>query len=79
MKHQTSSTRTALRRTLVSLGLAAAFTSSFALPVFTLNPSAAGLNGTNVTADNILVSDFSTVRFTGTGSNFTEHGYLSVT
>lgn len=50
--------------------------SAAALPQFTLNPGAAGLKGDTVTADNILVSDYSTVNMSG--KSFTESGYLDV-
>lgn len=55
-------------------------TSALALPVFTFNPSAAGLTGSNVTADNLIISDFSTVVLTpsGTGATFTDTGVLPV-
>jgi hypothetical protein len=70
----------ALRRTLVALALAAAYSSSWALPQFTLNPSAAGMtNATGtITADNILISDFSSVTFTSPTA-FTDTGLLEVT
>jgi len=61
MRYQVFYRQPALRRTLVAFALAAAYSSSWALPVFTLNPSAAGMNGTQFTADNILISDFSSV------------------
>ena len=48
-----------------------------ALPPFTLNPTAAGLNGVSFTADNLLISDFSTVTFTSP-TTFTDTGYLAV-
>jgi hypothetical protein len=77
MKYQALLSRTALQRTLVCAALAAAYSSSWALPVFTLNPTVLG--GTSqVTADNILLSDFSNVTFTG-ATTFSERGYLSVT
>ena len=69
-----------LRRSAVALAIAAAAGSaSAALPQFTLDPSAAGLGsatGPVITADNILVSDYSTVAYTSTGG-FTESGLLS--
>jgi hypothetical protein len=51
---------------------------SAALPQFTLNPGAAGLNGASITADNILISDYSTVVIDPAGT-FTETGYLPIT
>jgi hypothetical protein len=51
---------------------------SAALPQFTINPSAAGLNGASLTADNILISDYSTITIDPAGT-FTETGYLPVT
>jgi hypothetical protein len=53
--------------------------SAFAdLPAFTLNPTAAGLNGASITADNILISNYSTITTDASG-NFTESGYLPIT
>jgi hypothetical protein len=51
---------------------------SAALPQFTLNPGAAGLNGSSITADNVLISDYSTVTIDA-GGTFTETGYLPIT
>ncbi|OWQ92225.1 hypothetical protein CDN99_07750 [Roseateles aquatilis] len=67
----------AFQRTLLALALAAASASASALPQFTWDPAAAGLNGSSFTADNLLVSNFSTITF-GAGNSFTESGYLSV-
>lgn len=54
-----------------------------ALPQFTLNPSAVGLNSTGAfTADNIIISDFSTVVLTPDGkggATFTDSGVLPIT
>lgn len=63
-------------RSFAALTLAGASASVLALPSFTLNPASAGLAGTAFTADNILISDFSTV--TITGSTFTDVGFLAV-
>ena len=51
-----------------------------ALPAFTLNPQAASpaLNGGAVTADNIIVSDYSHVVLDTGSQTFTETGLLSV-
>lgn len=60
---------------------AAIASSAVALPVFTFSPSAVGLTGANVTADNLVISDFSTVVLTPNGSggaNFTDTGVLPV-
>lgn len=67
-----------VRRALVGATLAVASTSPFALPTFTWVPGAATppLIGAPVTADNIIISDFSTVRFTG--ASFTDAGFLAV-
>ncbi len=69
----------AFARTLLSVALVAAYSSASALdlPDFTWNPAGAGLTGTTFTADNIIVSDFATVTFTG-GNTFHEEGYLGV-
>jgi hypothetical protein len=52
-----------------------------ALPQFTWNPAAVGLNGSAFVADNIILSDFSTVVLTPNGSggaDFTDVGTLAV-
>jgi hypothetical protein len=68
-----------VRRAVVGAALAVASSSPFALPVFTWAPAGATppLVGAPVTADNIIISDFSTVRFTGPTS-FTDTGFLAV-
>jgi hypothetical protein len=67
------------KRTAVALAMLAGCASASALPTFTFNPAAAAptLAGTSFTADNILISDYSTVTFDGAG-NFTDTGFLSV-
>jgi hypothetical protein len=66
-----------VQRALMALTLTTACSATWALPVFTLDPAAAGLAGSSVTADNIIISDYSTVRINeGTGS-FTDTGFLS--
>jgi len=69
---------TALHRSVlaIAVGIACSAASAQALPQFTLNPGAAGLAGANITADNILVSDFATV--TLNGPSFNETGFLAV-
>ena len=66
----------AVQRTLLGLALVAASASASALPAFTWDPQAAGLNGQSFTADNLLVSNYSTVTFSG--SSFTQTGYLAI-
>ena len=71
---------------LASLGLAFAVagygTAAAAPSLFTFSPGGAGLTGTNVTADNLVLSNYSSVLFTGAASgggvNFTESGFLPV-
>jgi hypothetical protein len=46
--------------------------------VFTLDPSAAGLNGDAVTADNIIISDYSTVFLDQATGSFTDQGFLAI-
>jgi hypothetical protein len=46
------------------------------LPPFTFDPGAAGLAGGTITADNVLISDYSAVTLSGT--TFSEVGLLSV-
>lgn len=54
--------------------------SSWALPVFTFNPSGAStpLAGSMLTADNIIVSNFSHVSVDANTGAFTDTGFLSV-
>ena len=52
-----------------------------ALPQFTFSPGAVGLNGASFTADNIQISDFSTITLTNTSAttqSFTNDGTLAV-
>ena len=67
---------TALHAALAVM-LATACAAAAALPSFTLNPGAAGLNGANINADNILISNYSTVLIDPSGT-FTEFGYLPI-
>ena len=69
--------RHAVRRTVAVAALGVASASAWALPTFTLNPAGAGLLGTPFTADNIIISDYSIVRFRS-GNTFTDNGFLSV-
>ena len=66
-----------LRRTAVAVATAASCTAALALPQFTLDPATAALVGTTFTADNLIISDFSTVTF-GPANTFTDTGFLSV-
>ncbi len=69
----------ALRHAGMALALATVSAGAFAdLPDFTVNPAAAGLAGSSFTADNLLMSNFSTVMNDPSGA-FTETGYLAVT
>ncbi|MDP9044430.1 MAG: flocculation-associated PEP-CTERM protein PepA [Pseudomonadota bacterium] len=67
-----------IRRSILAMAVFAACGAATAdpLPPFTFDPSAAGLDGSAVHADNILVSDYSTVHTSG--STFSETGYLAV-
>ena len=80
MKGRSLPSRLACTCALAGLALSGAVSTAAAqaLPSFTLNPAAATppLLGTAFTADNILISDFSTV--TLSGSTFTDAGFLSV-
>ena len=66
-----------LQGALAAVTLMAACVSASALPAFTFNPAGAGLAGTPINADNILVSSFATVTIDASG-NFTQTGYLPV-
>jgi len=78
MRYASLFQRRALRRTLVAMALASAYAGAWALPTFTFTPTAVGLTGAAVTADNVLLSDFSTVTFTG-ATTFSDTGLLSIT
>jgi hypothetical protein len=68
----------AVRTAVTATALAAApFAWSQGLPDFEFSPSGAGLTGSNVIADNIIISDYSHVVISGDGS-FTDEGYLAV-
>ena len=70
--------KTILRRTVLAVATVTACAgASAALPQFTFNPNAVGLEGTGFSADNLIISDYANVIFTPTG--FTETGFLSVT
>lgn len=75
-----SSNRLPLLRTAVAMAIAASGSVAMAAdpPSFTFNPTAVGLTGSAVTANNILISDFSKVTFTS-ASTFSETGFLVVT
>lgn len=67
-----------LKRAVVAVAATVACAGAWAdLPDFTFNPTGAGLTGSSLTADNLLISDFATV--TLSGSSFTEFGTLYVT
>jgi len=71
-------TGTALRHVAAAAALLALSAgANAALMPFTLDPTAAALAGPAFTADNLLISDYSTV--TNSGSSFTETGFLSIT
>ncbi len=80
--HTKVSSRSAagLPRFIAALTLCAASAASWALPMFTLLPNNAvpSLNGGAVTADNIIVSDFSHVTVDAITGDFTDTGMLSV-
>jgi len=87
MRSQSLFQRAAVSRVLASVTLAAASVGAWAQATadttpqqFTFRPAQAQvpLTGGAVTADNIIVSDFSTVTFTG-ANTFTDRGFLSVT
>ncbi len=79
MKHSTSKTRFSfLHEATAAVALLTVSAAASALPAFTLDPSAAGLNGSTINADNILISDYSTITIDAAGT-FTETGYLPIT
>lgn len=71
-----------MKTTAMLIGFSIACASpAIALPQFTFDPAAAGLTGTSFTADNIILSDFSTVVLTPNGSGgatFTDDGVLAI-
>jgi hypothetical protein len=79
MKHTTSKAKFSfLHGATVAMALVTACATASALPSFTFDPAAAGLLGTSINADNILVSSFSTVTIDPSGT-FTQTGYLPIT
>lgn len=64
-------------KTIAGLGLATAASLASAQLSFTFDPASVGLAGSSFSANNILISDFATVRNTG-GSTFSESGYLAI-
>ncbi len=78
----TSTTHLPIRaRTAVALALATLCGAALAapLPQFTFDPNAVGLGspGNAFTADNLLISDYSTITF-GADNTFTDTGYLAI-
>jgi len=69
-----------IKHAAVALSLAAMTAGATAanLPQFTFDPTAVGLAGAAFMADNLLISNYSTVTL-GTGNSFTETGYLAIT
>lgn len=73
-----SFSRTIAGAAFLSVSMAA---SAQALPQFTFDPSAVGLSGAAFTADNIIISNYSTATLTPNlsgGADFTETGVLPV-
>lgn len=78
----TTNPTTELRSKLLSAAVlavaASACANASALPVFTLNTGAiSGAPAGTITADNLLISDYSAVTF-GSGGSFTDTGYLAI-
>jgi hypothetical protein len=69
--------RTAFRGILVAMALAFAYQGARA-DTFTFTPAAVGLTGAAVTADNVLLSNFSNLTYTG-ATTFSDRGFLSIT
>jgi hypothetical protein len=71
---------TRVLRAAAALAIAATGSAALAAdpPSFTFDPGAVGLTGTSVTANNILISEYSKVTFTS-ATEFTETGYLVMT
>lgn len=80
MKHTPSKPRFSFLHgaTVAAALMTACVAASAALPTFTFDPAAVGLNGASITADNILISNYSTVTIDA-GGTFTESGYLPIT
>ena len=77
MKLQNLITGTMVKRSFLAAAVAATCaTSAFAAPTFTFDPSKVGLSGTAITADQVIISDYTNVAFTDT-THFTERGFLS--
>lgn len=79
MKHSMGEIRCRfLRRATAAATLMACCAAASALPMFTFDPAAAGLNGASISADNILISNYSVTAIDPAGT-FTESGYLPIT
>lgn len=80
MSHMRVRGRSVMLVGLLALPFSAASAATF--PPFTFNPAAVGLNGAQFSADNIIVSDFSTITYTSgspsTARNFTDVGFLPI-
>ncbi|MDY0743786.1 flocculation-associated PEP-CTERM protein PepA [Paucibacter sp. R3-3] len=68
---------TTIQRGLIGAGLLALSAAASALPSFTFDPAAVGLNGSSFTADNLLITDYARVTSSPSGA-FTETGFLSI-
>jgi hypothetical protein len=69
--------RTIVHRAVIALALGASCAAaSAALPPFTFDPGAVGLSGGSFTADDVLITDYSTTTISGT--SFSETGFLSL-
>lgn len=69
-----------VQRALMALTLTTACATTWAqqLPEFTLNPAGVGLAGDTVISDNIIISDYSTIRLDSDTGSFTDRGFLAV-
>ena len=78
MTHKLSSSSSiAVRIGFAAVALSAAFSAGAALPSFSLDPGAVGLNGGRVDADNFIVADYSTTKFLS-ATILQEAGFLPV-
>jgi hypothetical protein len=75
------SLRLLLPTALIAAVAIATASPAVAAPTFTFAPSAVGLSGGSVTADNEILSNFSTITLTpnGSGAAFTVNGALDIT
>ena len=67
-----------LKRMRLALALLLGMTGFAAADPFTWRPGAVALNGANVTADTLVLSDFAQITFSNGGTSFVDRGILPI-